>query len=347
MYTPKLFLLLACGLGGLGAGAQSGHTPFLQKSFPRGAITQLAVETSGGNISVSGETTGDARVEVYISDNHGRWEELSKEETQKRLDEQYTLDISLNGNKLTATARPKKTDMNWRRGLSISFRVFIPQTVSSYVRTSGGNVSMKDLSGTEDFRTSGGNLDIDHLGGKMTGRTSGGNISVMASKDDIDLTTSGGNIDAGHCEGTIHLSTSGGNLQLRALKGNIRATTSGGQVEGEAIAGELETHTSGGNIDLQDLSCSLRASTSGGGIDVKMKELGKYVDLENSSGNVHLELPQGQGLTLKIRGERVHAGTLSGFSGQMDEHHIDGSMAGGGIPITVDGNSGNVRLSFR
>jgi DUF4097 and DUF4098 domain-containing protein YvlB len=343
----NILFLFACGLSGLTTAAQSGRTPYLTKTFPRESIKQLETATSGGNISVSGVTSGEAKVEIYITANNGRWDEISKEEIQKRLDEQFNLNVALSGDKLMATARPKERNMNWRRSLSISFKIYVPVTVSSQIATSGGNVSLKDLSGTEDFRTSGGNLDIDHVSGKLTGRTSGGNVSVTGSREDIDLTTSGGNIDAENCEGTIRLSTSGGNLNLRALKGTIHATTSGGQVEGEAISGELQTRTSGGNIDLRDLSCSLRGSTSGGSIDVRIKTLGKYVDLENSSGNISLELPQGQGLNLKIHGERVHTGTLNSFSGQMDERHIDGALGGGGIPVTVDGNSGSVHLSFR
>jgi len=306
--------------------------------------------TSVGNISVYGESSGQARVEVYISSNNGRrgGDELSREEIQKRLDEEYELIVAVNGDKLTATARSKeRNNTNWRRSLSIGFKIYVPQAVSTSLRTSGGNINMKDLSGTEDFSTSGGNLDIDNLSGKIRGRTSGGNVSITGSKDDIDITTSGGNMDAEHCEGTIRLGTSGGNVNLRALKGDVHATTSGGHVDGEAITGELQAGTSGGNVDLRDLSCSVKAYTSGGSINVTVKVPGKYVDLSNSSGSINLEMPQGQGLDLKIYGERVHAGTLNNFHGEMDERHISGTLNGGGIPVKVDGNSGNVRLSFK
>jgi DUF4097 and DUF4098 domain-containing protein YvlB len=346
--TKKAFLLLAGGLSVLVAGAQSGNNPFLQKTFPRESIRQVESHTSGGNISVYGEASGQARVEVYIYSNNGRRDgDLSKEEIQKRLDAEYDLILSVDGGKLTASARSKEKNMNWRKSLSIGFKIYVPQAVSTLVRTSGGNINMKDLTGTEEFATSGGNLDIDNLSGKIRGRTSGGNISITGSKDDIDVTTSGGNMDAEHCEGTIRLSTSGGNIHLRALKGDIHATTSGGEVDGEAIAGELRTGTSGGNVDLRDLACSVKASTSGGNINVTVKTVGKYVDLSNSSGSINLEMPQGQGLDLKIYGDRVHAGTLSNFHGVMDEKHITGTLNGGGIPVTVDGNSGNVRLTFR
>lgn len=346
----KYLFVFVCGLQALAAGAQSSsdHTPFLTKSFPRESVKQLESGTSGGNISVYGEATGEARVEVYIQPNNGRDGSLSKEEIQQRLDEQFDLTIAVEGNTLKAIAKHKEQhEDNWRRNLSISFRIYVPETVSSKLRTSGGNINLKDLTGTEDFRTSGGNLDIEHLGGKLTGATSGGNVNIVDSKDFIDLHTSGGNMDASHCEGTIVLATSGGNLQLRELKGDIHATTSGGEVTGNDIAGDLRTSTSGGNIHLDNLSCGLSASTSGGNIDVNLKAMGKYLDLSNSSGDISVVLPAGQGMDLKLTGERVHTGKLNNFSGDVDERSVEGKLNGGGIPVKVSGNGGSVQMSFR
>ncbi|HMH22103.1 MAG TPA: DUF4097 family beta strand repeat-containing protein [Puia sp.] len=343
------FLLLACGLQVFSANAQnSGHTPpFLVKSLSGASVRQVNVETTGGNISVTGSADADARVEVYIWGNNGN-EDLSKAEIQKRLDELYELNITVSNNKLTAIAKPKEKSMNWKKGLSISFKVFAPQGSSTTLRTSGGNIRLKDLSGgIQDFKTSGGNLDIDQLSGKITGRTSGGNIIVADSKEDIDLSTSGGNIEASNCNGNIRLSTSGGNLRLRLLQGSIRSSTSGGNVEGEEVKGELSAHTSGGNVRLRDLYCSLETSTSGGHIEVNMKELGKYLTVTNSSGDIDLELPQNKGIDLRVRGSKVKANSLSNFKGETDEEHIDGAMNGGGVPVKVDAGGGRVRLNFK
>ena len=343
----KLCLLLTGGLVVLAAGAQSSdRQPFMTKTFPRAAVKALEVQTSGGNISVEGVASGDARVEVYISGD-GR-HEPPKEEIQKMLDEQYDLEIAMEGNKLVAVAKQRGSWQNsWRRGLSISFRVFTPEAVGSHIRTSGGNISMRNLSGPQDFRTSGGNLDIDHLTGAILGRTSGGNVSISDSHDDINLETSGGNMNATHCEGKIELETSGGNVSLHGVKGTIHARTSGGTVAGAQINGELQAHTSGGNIDLDDVSASLLASTSGGSIHVEFLSPGKYVDLSNSGGDISLQLPQGQGVDLRISADRIHTSTMGNFRGDLDEHHMTGTLNGGGVPVKVDGNGGSVHLSFK
>jgi len=343
----RLSLLLIGGLAVLTAGAQSTQRqPFLTKTFPRASVKAIEAQTSGGNIGVEGIASGDARVEVYISGD-GR-HEADKEEIQKLLSEQYDLEVALEGNKLVAVAKQKSGWQNsWRRGLSISFRIFTPEAVGTHVRTSGGNVSMKNLSGSQDFRTSGGNLDISGLTGTILGRTSGGNVTISDSHDDINLETSGGNMDASRCEGKIQLETSGGNIGLRSVKGTIHARTSGGQVEGGKINGELQAHTSGGNIELDEVSASLEASTSGGHIHVDLLSPGKYVDLSNSGGDISLNLPQGQGMDLKVSGDRIHTTTMNNFKGDMDEHHISGSLNGGGVPVKVDGGGGQVHLNFK
>ena len=349
----KFVLLFMGGLAAFAGRAQwdgdHHREPFIVKTFPRDGVKELLAETSGGNIAVYGETTGDAKVEVYVqSNNNNGWNDgITKEEIQKRLDEQYDLEVGMENGKLVAAAHQKHNwDNNWRRGLSISFRVYVPEAVNSRVRTSGGNIELKALTGSEDFHTSGGNLDVAQLSGTIVGRTSGGNVTIADSHDDIDLQTSGGNMDATRCEGKIRLETSGGNVELRHVKGTIRVGTSGGQVEGGQITGELQAHTSGGNIDFEDVAASLTASTSGGNIHVNFLST-KAVDLENSSGDITLQLPQGQGMDLRISGERVHSTTMNNFRGNVDEHHIDGSLNGGGIPIHVDGNGGEVHLSFK
>jgi len=340
----RILFVFVCGLQVAVLHAQS---PYMQKSFPRESVHKLLSETSGGNITVSGEASGEARVEVYIHPNNGRDGSISKEEIQQRLNEQFDLTIGVEGGELKAIAKHKQHNINWNRTLSISFRIYVPQTVSSSLRTSGGNIDLRGLSGTEDFRTSGGNLDIAQLSGKIIGRTSGGNVSITNSKDNIDLETSGGNMDAKNCEGTVRLSTSGGNVTLRSIKGNVRATTSGGEIEGGDISGEVQAKTSGGNVDFDNMSGSLAASTSGGNIHVSLTDPGKYVDLSNSGGDITLQLPQGKGLDLNIYGDQVHSTSMNNFKGDLDKHHINGTLNGGGIPVKVDGGGGSVHLSFK
>src|SRR4030095_6960234 len=117
----KNFLIVLGAFISLSAFSQfnGAKEPFMTKSFKE-SFSSTHVETTGGNIAVAGTSTGDAKVEVYITSNNG-WKSLSKEEIQKRLTEMYDLDISVSSNKLVATAKSKERIRDWKKALNISF----------------------------------------------------------------------------------------------------------------------------------------------------------------------------------------------------------------------------------
>lgn len=341
-----LLLIFACSTFIVNAQWNQDKEPFMTKSLSKESIKDIKMVTSGGNITVSSVNASEARLEVYVQPNNSRQNPMTKEEIQKRLDEDYDLIISTDNNKLVATAKSKHENRkwDWKKHLNISFKAFVPQNVSTDLATSGGNITLSNISGEQDFKTSGGNLNLDKISGKIKGRTSGGNIIFNNLKDDINLATSGGNIEANNSTGTMKLSTSGGNVRLKGLNGDIKASTSGGNVKGEDVAGELSAHTSGGNIIMNNLSSSIEASTSGGSIDVEVSKLGKYITLHNSGGSIDLVLPKDKGLDLDLSASRVKAGTLNNFSGKIEDDQVRGKLNEGGIPVKLR-TSGTIHFS--
>lgn len=321
------------------------QTPYKTQSFGSQSVTRVESSTAGGNIVVTGGT-GETRVEVFVQASNFKLGGLSNAEIDERIKQDYDLDVTLSGGVLTAKAKSKERNLNWKRSLSISFKIYVPSNVSSKLGTSGGNIVLSNLNGTQDFTTSGGNLDLSGLKGKLKGITSGGNIKLVNSSDDINLSTSGGNVTAEDCKGTLDLSTSGGNVEMRRLGGKVTATTSGGNVVAENITGDLGASTSGGNVRLRDLSGSVEASTSGGHMSVAIVKLGSYVKLSNSGGNIEVQLPKEKGMDLDIRADKVKVDFLNNFNGKMEDDRIDGRLNGGGVPVTIRGGSGRVSLKL-
>ena len=339
----KLAIILFALLITVAVRAQSDHEPYLKKSLANESIRDIYARTSGGGIAVTGVPDNEARIEVYVKGNNGF--DLSKDEIKRRLEEDYDIEVTASGGKLTAVAKPKSFNMNWKRALSISFKMYVPKNVSTDLSTSGGSIALSNLAGNQNFTTSGGSLNLEKLSGRVNGKTSGGSIKVRDAKDDIDLSTSGGTIDAQNCGGNIELSTSGGSINLDGLKGNIMAKTSGGTIRGTGINGELEAHTSGGSVNLRQISGSVDASTSGGSMDIEIDQIDKYVTASNSGGNIHLTLPANKGLDLKLRGNKIRVDALSNFSGEQDDHNLNGTVNGGGPDVNVR-TSGSITLAF-
>ncbi|MFB9844319.1 DUF4097 family beta strand repeat-containing protein [Mucilaginibacter ginsenosidivorans] len=336
----KYLILFIAACQGLSTLAQDNKTPYITKSLTNAGIKNVYVSTSGGSITVSGAPGEEPRIEVYVSGNNGL-SNLSKDEIKKRLEENYTLDITTSGGELKAVAKNKHDhNWDWRRSLNIGFKVYVPQNVATKLETSGGSIHLDNLSGQEVFETSGGSLHIDKLTGNIRGRTSGGSITLMNSKDNIDLETSGGSIRASNCSGNIHLETSGGSIRLEDLNGKIGAETSGGSVAANNIKGELKTGTSGGSINLTGLACSLDTYTSGGSIHAQLKEASKFVKIDASGGHVDLELPSKQGFDLNLRADKVTAELGGGsFNGTKEKDRVEGKLNGGGISVDVNGSN--------
>ncbi|HTD92497.1 MAG TPA: hypothetical protein VK644_01745 [Chitinophagaceae bacterium] len=341
----KKLLLLSLAVGALMTSRAQDKELLITKSLSSETIRNVKVETSGGAISVTGGAAADARVEVYVRANSNR--KPTKEELQAQLNERYDLEISVANNKLTCIAKPKDRKMDWKKGLSISFRVYVTKEVATDLATSGGSIDLRNVNGEQDFRTSGGSLTVDQVSGNIKGRTSGGSIHLSNSKDDIDLATSGGSIEAKNCEGKLRLTTSGGSVNLGQLKGNINATTSGGSVRGSDVDGDLSAFTSGGSVDLDNMKCNLEAGTSGGSVHVQITEMRKYCKLTNSGGHIDVSIPANKGVDLDISGGKIQTDKLTNFSGTVKDDQVNGKMNGGGMALTVNAGSGRVSLAIK
>ena len=344
----KYFFLLLIATGSLVVKAQNktDKQPYLVKSFAGESINKVMAETSGGNISVTGVDPKESRVEVFVSQNNSKKNSLSDDEIASKVNQDYDLDVSVKNNELTVTAKPKHKITDWKKALNFSFKIYVPESAGTHLTTSGGNISLSNLSGEKEFSTSGGNLNLDGLGGKTKGSTSGGNINLSNSKDEIDVTTSGGNINAAKSSGNITITTSGGSINMEDLNGKINAATSGGNVSGDAIAGDLKASTSGGNVSLHKLTCALKAGTSGGNIDVSIETLSDHVSITNSAGKVNLEIPKNTGMNLRFTGMKISTPDLENFSGTATNEELKGTVNGGGIPVTVDAGSGKINVVF-
>ncbi|TDE18517.1 DUF4097 family beta strand repeat-containing protein [Dyadobacter psychrotolerans] len=327
------------------ANAQSRETPYVTKTFTSSSLKALTVETSGGSIAVTGGQSNGFKVEMYVVPNNWNGkQELSKEETEDRL-EDYDILIGTEGNQVIATAK-RKAGTKWdnKKSISIGFKVYAPRAISTNIKTSGGSIKIASLTGEQNFTTSGGSLKVEDLEGTINGRTSGGSIEVSNCRKNIELVTSGGSIKATDLKGNIELKTSGGSIALNNLDGDIAAHTSGGSVKGDVIKGSLNTGTSGGSVRLANVSGSLRASTSAGSVEVSMAQLGQYLDLKSSAGSIRVTMPLEKGLDLNLKGNKVTI-PLKNFDGSIDKDRVSGKLNGGGIPVTLSASSGSVYVN--
>ena len=181
-------------------------------------------------------------------------------------------------------ATPQKDQLNPR---SIELAVRVPRQIQSVsLDTSGGDVSVRDVSGRVDVSTGGGHLQIDDVSGIVNAesggqdidvgtvessgrfRTAGGQISVAYIKGDLDAFTGGGTISLGTGLHNAVLESAAGDVRVTFCGGTLKAQSGGGNLVLGDVAGPADIRTNGGNLRLHSAKGFVRAQTSAGNIEL-------------------------------------------------------------------------------
>src|SRR5205809_5825184 len=134
MKTCLVFAAMFCTC--IALKAQTKDQPYLTKPLSTESITSATFDATGGSIDVTGVNNAEARLEVFATSNNN--EKLSKEEIQKRIDEYYTMNISVSNKQLIVSVKPKHmVNMNWKKSVNISFKAYLPVNVTTDLETSG------------------------------------------------------------------------------------------------------------------------------------------------------------------------------------------------------------------
>ena len=139
----------------LAAGTAHAADKTLDRTFTVSPGGSLIVEADGASIRVTGADTNKVIVRMRVKS------------TEKDLAD-MTLDATQKGNEVTATMRRAKRG-NWFnlgswRGES-SIEVTVPKRFEVSVRTGGGNIDLKDTTGSVRLNTSGGDITAKNLDG--------------------------------------------------------------------------------------------------------------------------------------------------------------------------------------
>jgi hypothetical protein len=281
--------------------------PYQVKEFTLNGAGNLQAKTSGGSIKVTGGTGNQVKVMVFVTPSN--WKNRNEAPSAEAL-AKYTIDVRQEGNTIYAVAERKEKNWNNQNSLNIGFEIQVPQQMTCKLHTSGGSISLDNVTGTQEVKTSGGSLNFRNI------------------KGDMDANTSGGSIEVAKYEGNLDARTSGGSITVKDGRGILKVHTSGGSIHLDDIAGDVDAHTSGGSIHADVLT------------------LGKYLTLETSGGSVHATIPSGKGLNLDLEGNRVKT-ALTNFNGTSDTRRVKGTVNGGGIPVKMSTSGGTTELSYR
>jgi DUF4097 and DUF4098 domain-containing protein YvlB len=236
-------------------------------------------------VKVSGSDANQVIVHMIA---HGSEEDLAN----------ARLEAFQQGNAVTVTMREKKKGgwFNWTTGYGDSrIEVTVPRRYEVNVHTAGGDLELRDTTGSATLRTSGGDIVAKNLSGNVEAKTSGGAIHADIIHGDVHADTSGGDIRLLNIDGKIRGQTSGGDVQCSLVGSNrgILVTTSGGSIQvtvPRSTAANIEAATSGGDFssDLAMVTTERRdgftkGSINGGGQPIEARTSGGDISLRGAN----------------------------------------------------------------
>jgi hypothetical protein len=268
-----------------------------EKTFPISPGKKLKMDVSMGDVMISGWDKNEVYIKV-----------LGNEKAADKVE----FEFNANENLVEVIAKKEGSFFNWfNGGISLRFEVKVPNRFNNKVHTSGGDIKISNITGTNTFKTSGGDIWI-----KKT-------------------------------EGELEVSTSGGDINLDENKGNISASTSGGDITAKTFDGDLYASTSGGDIKLKGKNSKINAETSGGDIFLEYWGENKGIELSTSGGDIYIKVPADFNANVKLASSGGDVSTEIGVNNvkKVSSHKLEGELNKGGSPLNATTSGGDVVVS--
>jgi DUF4097 and DUF4098 domain-containing protein YvlB len=297
-----------------------------QKQFSVRPGGKLILQVPFGSVEVSTNSANQVTVDAY--------RKVSRRTKAEEADflREYPVTFSQNGDVVTVESpRERAVKQLWRgrQRNEARYTITVPSDFDTQIRTAGGTITVRNLTGKCEATTSGGNLTLTGLNGPLRGSTSGGRIQVADCTGKIHVRTSGGGIELSGGSGDLDASTSGGSIKVSDFQGPAHVSTSGGGITLENVTGAIHGSTSGGSISgtfTSAVRAPVQLKTSGGGITFRAPAQSAFdLDASTSGGGVSSELPV----------------TVVGKAGRA---HLQGSVNGGGKTVLLRTSGGSIRV---
>lgn len=280
--------------------------PYMTREFDLSNAGLLKVFTIAGNIDVIPSSSAEkVKVELYVDRGFAFWSNANN------LDN-FRITMLQRDNEIVASVERKNRDTGFFSSrMNFSFRVYVPESMSTDLTTRGGNILLENVHGEQSIKTSGGNVTLRDVTGQLKAYTAGGNIDIADS------------------QGTIYAQTEGGNITLDRSSGEFRLRTNGGRILSERVSG------------------TMLARVGSGDINADFMRVAEGINLETSAGDIQLAVPDYTGYELLMNGTEVRFSDPDKVRGEVASDRIKGSYKDSGPPINLQTNSGTISLKIK
>jgi DUF4097 and DUF4098 domain-containing protein YvlB len=238
------------------------------REFDIGEPVELVVENRAGTVSVRGEETKRARIEVVAH----LWAETDDEADDQA--ELVSRGIKQEGKRILVRApallQPHPF-LFFARSPRIDYAITLPRRCEANVTSRSGRVEVESIAGP---------LEVNARSGRVGAREIGGDTRLISRSGSVQAEAIGGSLLAESRSGSVRVSQCRGDARVQARSGSVQA---------EEIGGKLEVQTRSGSTGIVDVGGELRVSAMSGSVRYEGAVRGSF-DIDVMSGSAKLAL---------------------------------------------------------
>ncbi|MGE6257946.1 DUF4097 family beta strand repeat-containing protein [Heyndrickxia sporothermodurans] len=313
-----------------------------KKSISSKEIKQLEINSAPVDVRIVKSTDDDIHVVLE-----------GKESTRKKGE--YKLKVDNNNGMLQINVKQK---ISWgiRFYSSAKLNVELPEKVydSIHVKTSSGDLMINDFQAIKaSFQASSGDVLVEdgNVREELSIEASSGEIEANNNEaNNILLKTSSGDIINKNANAGKKLSIQATSGEIEAVNNqaeNISMKTTSGDIDIQKLSALSSDFTStSGEINIDDISGKVVTNASSGDISIAPNEQINDMDIETTSGEVHVKAKQSIPFAIDYKGSSGE-GIISA-SGvtytEKSDHLIVGKIGSGKVKLKVRTTSGDFIL---
>jgi len=313
--VPVALLALAAAPGCVidGHGSASGR---FEQTLDVPARVRVEVRNGSGNTTVTVGAAGKVRVSGLVRAGSFLGDD------QRRI-EQVTANppIELTGSILRIG--PARIS-----NVSITYEIEVPADAALEVQSGSGDVEAHGMEGPVKLSSGSGDVRAQDV------RQS---VEISTGSGDVTVRDAGSRVDA---------HTGSGDMEFDSVGGDLRARTGSGEVGVRRPGGRVDARTGSGDVGVQGASGDLRLHTSSGDCDIEGDPArGSLWEIETSSGDVTLDVPDSAGFQLQVVGRISRVDTDIPMETQVrSRRELRARVGSGEARVRIDTSSGRVRI---
>lgn len=228
---------------------------------------------------------------------------------------------------IVSKSKMKNKTNNWKEYIHLAIEVRVPANTLSVIESIDGDIALQGLQGKQYCKTQDGDIAVSNITGTIDVYTGDGDIAVADSR------------------GNAQVKTNDGDVAINKLIGNVEVVSGDGDIAINNLIGMLNAKAVDGDIKVSIVKGGIIAHSGDGDIVCRVEELKGELTVSNGDGDISVTLPKGIGMNLEMRGEDLKIG-FADFDGELDDDYIIGKVNGGGIPVSIKTNDGDIRFNF-